>query len=207
LAEQTNVKPSSSPFKNKSNFDNIDKKTGNNNVLSSSLDSSFTPLNNFKNNQSKDNLNSKRDDIEATYWDNVVDDPSLLSHLYDWTKKLFLTTDKGYDPYEDELSEEGINRSYRNARLQEIVVAEKNLSTIFKGIDDRFDHMLDRKAKEEMQLTKASMVAALPPSQTKFEQKSILNVDNSEMTSLVMFHAFHDILAISDSNKVGIWYH
>jgi hypothetical protein len=41
------------------------------------------------------------------------------------------------------------------------------------------------------------MVAALPSSVTKFEQKAVLNIDTAENTSLVTFHAYHDILAVS----------
>ena len=49
------------------------------------------------------------------------------------------------------------------------------------------------------------MVASLPASVTKFEQKGVINIETSEMTSLVMFHPFHDILAVSDGKGVGIW--
>ena len=33
--------------------------------------------------------------------------PPLISHFYEWNRKLFLTPDHGYDPYEDPLSREG----------------------------------------------------------------------------------------------------
>jgi WD40 repeat protein len=48
-------------------------------------------------------------------------------------------------------------------------------------------------------------VGLLPASLTKFESKGILRVENANLTSNAMFHAFHDILAISDDRGVGIW--
>ena len=130
---------------------------------------------------------------------------AITSHLYNWTKKLFLAPDKGYDPYLDDLSDLGMSRLYRSARLQEVLAIDKSLSHIFRDVDDRHDHILDRKAKEEAQMAKASIVNSLPPSVTKFEQRSIINVDNVEMTSLVVFHAFQDVLAVTDGHKVGVW--
>ena len=62
-----------------------------------------------------------------------------------------------------------------------------------------------RKAKDDLQIAKSSMVASLPASVTKFEQKAVINIDNADMTSLVVFHPFHDILAVSDGPGVGIW--
>lgn len=47
--------------------------------------------------------------------------------------------------------------------------------------------------------------ALLPSSLTKFESKGILRVENANLTSNAMFHAFHDILAVSDDKGVGIW--
>ena len=43
------------------------------------------------------------------------------------------------------------------------------------------------------------------PNSIKFEQKAILNTENSEMTSMVLFHAYQDVLAISDGTGVDIW--
>jgi WD40 repeat protein len=48
-------------------------------------------------------------------------------------------------------------------------------------------------------------VGLLPASLTKFESKGILRVENANLTSNAMFHAFHDILAVSDDRGVGIW--
>jgi regulator-associated protein of mTOR len=40
---------------------------------------------------------------------------------------------------------------------------------------------------------------------TKFEQRTILNIENAQMTNHVMFHTFLDILAVSDGEEVGVW--
>jgi regulator-associated protein of mTOR len=48
-------------------------------------------------------------------------------------------------------------------------------------------------------------VASLPQSVTKLEEKILLTINNSVMTSLVMFHAFQDIIAVSDDSTVSIW--
>jgi hypothetical protein len=48
--------------------------------------------------------------------------------------------------------------------------------------------------------------ALLPASLTKFESKGIIRIEQADLsTSSLMFHAFHDILAISDNQGVGIW--
>lgn len=130
---------------------------------------------------------------------------NATSVLYDWIKKLFLKPDPGYDSFEDQLSEEGNNKMVRDIRVKEIINFDLRLKEIFKDVDDKNDLSLDVKAKEEMQMMKANIAASLPPSVTKFEQKAILNIENAEITSMVMFHAFENILAVSDSRKIGIW--
>jgi len=84
----------------------------------------------------------------------MENDPLLISHLYDWSKKLFLTPDDGYDAYSDDISEEGNNRLYRDKKLQEILKIDRQLAAVFKEVDDRQDHILDRKAKDEISVTK-----------------------------------------------------
>lgn len=133
-------------------------------------------------------------------------DPALTSCLYTWSRKLFLTPAPGHEPYSDPLSLEGCSRLYRDSKLNEILRHEQKLSDIFKYVDDKEDLLqLDRKMKEDLQSAKTTMVAALPSSVTKFEQKAVLNIETAEVTSLVMFHSFHDILAVSDGYGVGIW--
>jgi WD40 repeat protein len=132
-------------------------------------------------------------------------DSNIPSILYDWIKKLFLKPDSGYDSYEDQLSDEGNNKIIRESRVKEIINFDIKLKDVFKDVDDKNDLGLDIKAKEEMQMMKANIAASLPTSVTKFEQKAILNIENAEITSMVMFHAFENILAVSDSRKIGIW--
>jgi hypothetical protein len=133
-------------------------------------------------------------------------DPALTSYLYDWSRKLFLSPALGYEPYSDPLSIEGCNRLFRDAKLNEVLRHRQKLADIFRYVDDKEDILLlDSKSKEDLQLAKATMVAALPSSVTKFEQKAVLNIDTAENTSLVSFHAYHDILAVSDGYGVGIW--
>ncbi len=84
----------------------------------------------------------------------MENDPLLVSHLYDWSKKLFLTPDDGYDAYSDDMSEEGNNRLYRDKKLHEVLKIDRQLAAVFKEVDDRQDHILDRKAKDEISVTK-----------------------------------------------------
>lgn len=50
--------------------------------------------------------------------------------------------------------------------------------------------------------TDASM---LPASLTKFESKAKITMEYATKSTLTMFHAFHDIIAVSDGLGVGIW--
>lgn len=155
------------------------------------------------NNMGMDNVIVFDDEDDLIEYDK---EPALTSCLYVWSRKLFLTPSIGYEPYSDPLSVEGCSRLYRDAKLNEILRHERRLSEIFKYVDDKEDLLLlDRKMKEDLQSAKTTMVAALPSSITKFEQKAVLNIETAEVTSLVMFHPFHDILAVSDGYEVGIW--
>ena len=40
---------------------------------------------------------------------------------------------------------------------------------------------------------------------TRFEQRTIINIENADMTNHVMFHPFLDVLAVSDGKDVGVW--
>jgi WD40 repeat protein len=53
--------------------------------------------------------------------------------------------------------------------------------------------------------SRLTAVANLSPSVTKFEEKVLLTINHAVMTSLVMFHAYQDILAVSDESSVSIW--
>jgi len=57
----------------------------------------------------------------------------------------------------------------------------------------------------QQQQARVTAVANLPPSVTKFEEKVLLTVQNAVLTSLVKFHAYQDILVVSDESSVSIW--
>lgn len=56
-----------------------------------------------------------------------------------------------------------------------------------------------------MRDSSAIAITSTGSSAIKFEQKAILNTENTEMTSMVLFHAYQDVLAISDGTGVDIW--
>ena len=59
-----------------------------------------------------------------------------------------------------------------------------------------------RASSHEKNGTSASM---LPSTLTRFESRGIMRVENADLTSCAMFHAFHDILAATDDKGIGIW--
>ena len=89
------------------------------------------------------------------------------------------------------------------------VIHDHGLTTLLEK--DAFDYPLDgtngstRSSSHELR-DKSSMPASmLPSSLTRFESRGIMRVENADLTSCAMFHAFHDILAVSDSKGVGVW--
>lgn len=148
--------------------------------------------------QSQDNVPQTQMILES--------EPILVSYFYDWTKRLFLMPDDGYDICEDVLSIEGNNRLYREEKLHEVRETIFKLTDLYKALDDSADYSaVDRKTKEENQMVRAANIAAMPPSLIKFEQKTILNMDNSKITSIVKFHSFQDILATCDGHSIKLW--
>jgi len=138
---------------------------------------------------------------------------SFQSNSYDAAKRLFLQPDIGYDPFEDPLSLEGGNRAYRYAKMMEIFAHQSHVAQNFRDVvlEEKLEVLVadrDRKAKgsaDEAQQSRLTAVANLPPSVTKFEEKILLTINHAVMTSLVMFHAYQDILAVSDESSVSIW--
>jgi regulator-associated protein of mTOR len=120
----------------------------------------------------------------------------------------------GYVAVDDPLSLEGANRAYRNWRIQAITAHQKHIADLFKDVilEDKGEVFVrpdaNRKNKngvDEAQQARQAAVSNLPQSVTKFEEKILLTINNAVMTSLVMFHAFQDIIAISDESSVSIW--
>lgn len=139
-----------------------------------------------------------------------------LSRTFENSKAQFLRPDPGYVAVDDPLSLEGANRAYRNWRIQAIVAHERHIAELFKGViqEDKDELYMpategsSRKNKngaDDSLQARQTAVANLPQSVTKFEEKILLTINNSVMTSLVMFHAFQDIIAVSDDSTVSIW--
>lgn len=135
------------------------------------------------------------------------------SSFYQLTKSMFLSPDLGYDPHHDSLSVEGKNRAYRNSKILEMLEHQKHLMSVFKEVEDRPEINFPEKKppkgpngghSEDSNHSKAALTS-LPPNLAKFEQKALLKMENAFMTSIVMFHAFQDILAVSDGTNVDIW--
>eukprot|EP01034_Spumella_vulgaris_P024559 gene24559-30919_t len=167
-------------------------------------------------------MNSSSRDINEL----AADEPaatSFTSNYYAMTKRLFLSPDIGYDPFTDPLSIDGRSRTFRNAKQLEIVANEAYLTSVFKDVENRSDEQQQfqssrntpggsasktsskQNADDSDQAAKSSAVTALPPHVSKFEQKAVMNMENTQMTSLIMFHAFQDVLAVCDGASVGIW--
>lgn len=152
--------------------------------------------------------------------------PALKSHLYAWSKQLFMKQIKELpshspslvtvsDPEEfpardlwlsDPLSVSGNDAYFRFAKQCEMLAYYNSVMETCKpmfqapGTMDRSTIIMPNigGGKDDK-----NMVSSTSP--IKFEQKAILHTENSEMTSLVMFHAYQDVLAISDGTGVDIW--
>ena len=90
----------------------------------------------------------------------------------------------------------------RRQQAREILTElSDRIAIIFRPIEDKGMLFVDQD-----DAYRATHDASLLPSDvTKFEPKAIIRLTNAAPTSLVMFHAFYDILAISDGNSVGVW--
>lgn len=191
-------------------------------------------------------------------YSHLTEDDLLIcfsSNHYEMVKKHYMdgnnansTTNSmisSYDPYQDPLSYESNQRSYRLQRLQEMLTNERILYEIFKDVEDRPEMMLERKNKqllnEEQQHNNGLLsggsgnngggggggggsnanaknniggtssssntlaLSSLPHNSCKFEQKSTLRMDSPMTTSLIMFHAFQDILVVASESTANIW--
>lgn len=99
----------------------------------------------------------------------------------------------------------------RDERLAAMVQTHRNLSQIFRDIDDKMESV-ERKAREEKvtlyvtaiyvvlhvsnewaQGSKGTMVGALPPSVSKFEEKNLISLDNAANTTSVRTEKIHSV--------------
>ena len=152
-------------------------------------------------------------------YSHLTEDDLLIcfsSNHFEMVKKHYMETKSAsYDPYQDPLSLESNDRSYRMSKLQEVINIEKVLSDVFKDVEDRPEMILERKNKllasgrdhhhhHEDKNTPA-ITAGVPHNSVKFEQKSTLKMDSPMTTSLIMFHAFQDILVVASEASANIW--
>lgn len=145
----------------------------------------------------------------------------LTSSTYEEAKKLFLSTDSGYDARLDPLSTVGSNIRYRRSKIVDIMDYQQYLSNLFKEAftegklvspsmgEDITNSSSSSSSASSLQhssrLPTAAVASHLSSSVVKFEEKVLLTIHGAAMTSLVMFHPFHDIIAVSDETSVSIW--
>lgn len=139
------------------------------------------------------------------------------SNHYDMAKKQFMEPYLGYEPFQDPLSNEAKIVAYRIGRLKEVIQNDRMLHEMFRDVDDRPQDMLasltlggtgrSGLGKSAMDDSKVPSVTAstVPNNLCKFEQKNSLYMDSPMSTSLIMFHAFQDILVVASDSTASIW--
>jgi hypothetical protein len=165
------------------------------------------------------------DAVNGHFNDKMISEMALVSTVYDWNRKFFLRPDMGYEPVDDLLSPEGRERSNRMSMREEIKDLANRIAESFRVIQDQgLTTLLEKDSADfsfegnggfgggrsstasNHDMPRSGMPAALLPSSlTRFESRGIIRVENAELTSNAMFHAFHDILAASDDKGVGVW--
>jgi WD40 repeat protein len=158
----------------------------------------------------------QKDDINDGIFGQVPQGSASLlqSNLYSSFRKIFLEPIDKYNSKNDPLSEEGGMEAYRKGRLDEVRLSEKRLRAMsqkdnFSSSETSNDFVPDTSLYDNpvVQFDKNGDNADKDKAtkDIKFEQRVIINIDNADITSHVMFHSFLDILAISDGVNVGIW--
>jgi regulatory associated protein of mTOR len=151
--------------------------------------------------------------------DSELDAPlAFLSRTYDEAKRLFMKTEAAFSAIDDPLSVEGAVRAYRASKIANILSNQQHIADIFKDVVAEHKNTelyaaapVDRAsikgkaAFEESQQSRLAAASNLPSTVTKFEEKVLLTINKAVMTSLVTFHAFQDIIAVSDESSVSIW--
>lgn len=136
----------------------------------------------------------------------------LRSHLYNSLRYMFVTPSEAQDSSLDPLSTEGGERLYRAEMLRELSAQEKKLKErgleLMALADDPSPYskggsMLSPSSPDTLPGAGSSAGPAIK--NTRFEQRTILNIENADMTNHVMFHSFLDVLAVSDGKDVGVW--
>ena len=148
----------------------------------------------------------------------------FASNFYIHCRNVFIEPKLDYNPLEDPLSDEAKIQYYHDVKLGEVnrisaapcalsflhislffqvLNFESNLSLVFKDLDEM--NTDDISALSPSSQSKAALASLAFPGLTKFEEKLHFPVDNPNIIMHVMFHAYHDILALSDGFSVGIW--
>ena len=174
--------------------------------------------------------NKSSDVLLDTFPQLPMDDPCLISNLYHSFRMMFLTPDEELEANGDPLSVMGCEKMYRDDKLGAITLAERRLKNLLQlnggdsldGIASSFGSPMQQKGlslheslydapviefddHRVMEKDKDGGKDKHHGKSIQFEQRTILNINNAEITSHVMFHAFLDILAVSDGHSVGVW--
>jgi WD40 repeat protein len=134
----------------------------------------------------------------------IRQEPALASYFYEWHRKQFLAPDLGYAPEEDPLSVEGRSKMFREGELRRFAAARQEIRRMYGGLDDA-NETVQSSNRDDLQVYRTNPLSTLPHTVTKFEEKALINIENANMTSLVLFHSFQNILAVTDGRGVGIW--
>ena len=160
--------------------------------------------------------------------------PPLISHLYSWCRRLFLVPELGYSSIEDPLSQDGKDALFRGQLMMDVLNEAKQAVSFFsvpfetKEVEDtsKQESIYSSRPKSPFELSRPKSPLDFPVAQgrsldiaadgegsasngneKKFrvEQRAALNIDTSNLVSVVVFHAHLDLLAVADGNKIGVW--
>lgn len=152
-----------------------------------------TPVKNLFLEVFKDYINYSEEDLMVCFG----------SNHYEMAKKKFLSPayPPTYDPFYDPLSQEAKTNSYRISKLKEMLHSERHLQDLFRDVEDRNCKV------DYGSVGKSPAPSIVPVSNIcKFEQKgNTLTMDSPMTPSMVMFHAFQDVLVVAHGNVAEIW--
>ncbi|RYH09140.1 hypothetical protein EON65_40370 [archaeon] len=115
-----------------------------------------------------------------------------------------------YDP----LSPAATYIEYRAQRIQDLLTSTRHLTEMFKEVEDRSQDIVYMERSKNLETSSHSSKSPAPPAALishssnicKFEQKgNTLTIDNNMVPSMVMFHAYQDILVVAHGSTAEIW--
>eukprot|EP01039_Chlorochromonas_danica_P010249 gene10249-11344_t len=186
--------------------------SGSNHLQNNASSRSTPPAKNVFMDVFKDYLNYTEEDLMICF----------SSNHYEMAKKKFLEPSiYNFDPFQDPLSIEAKQNEYRAAKLKEMMTNERSLAEMFRDVEDRSNDILfmDRNKGKfgddgVYGSYGSSMGQRTPPPPTvasssnicKFEQKgNTMTLDSPMTPSMVMFHAFQDVVVACHDNTVEVW--